>query len=121
MGNKRQKKTEKKEEPKVEIPHKIDPFDRGKVHHKALSGEELFGVSTGRIELEDEEEGETPWGGPVDEKLLDLTHGFEDDFVDVWAQAAQGKTPEDLLNAEENFFSCNMESEDTIFKTVPGK
>ena len=124
MGSKRPRK---REEPKVEIPHKVDPFDRTKLHHKPLSGEKLFGASPAEGVWGDARwqqqcgEQETPWCGPVDEQLAELTHGFEDDFVDVWSDLCQGTATSALLDADQTIFSYGLEKEDPVFKTIPGE
>ena len=115
----------KKDPPAIEIPFKVDPFDKAKLDQKPLSGHELFGVRDTHNRSDpysQETEKETAWAGPIDSNLRELTCGFEDNFVEIWSQVAPGLSPGGVLKRETQDFTFNLdEEEDPVFRTVSGE
>ena len=147
----------------VQIPLKRDPFDKDQLTQPFLSGEDLFGISGGEpwppsgdpaawtpsgdpgpwspsSKPPDWPSGGgdpgtgSPQGGDQGASFSDLTHGFEDNFVELWqsnnapsksTDPGVGTSPGSVfdtapLDLQQEFTFTLEEDNDPVFRTVSG-
>ncbi|ELU06407.1 hypothetical protein CAPTEDRAFT_198392 [Capitella teleta] len=127
-----------------DIPHKVHPFHMDRITQPPLSGQTLFDCESSadcakcdqcaRLSREDDgaacldcppEQGvHGPWiNQDVDQKLLHMTHSFEDNFVDVWCKTPADPEPTSSAlrsnGVEREFYFT--EADDPVFRTVSGR
>lgn len=137
----------------MSIPDKLHPFDMDALQTTPLEGHDLFEcrpangtpASTETCDQCGENVSTAaqhgPWVNPNPERhkeLLQLTHGFEDNFVEAWASKPDGMgssppkqgivgrsptstSPTSLAHTDPDQEFCFSADKDPVFRTVSGR